>query len=88
MNRKIKSGFTTEQHVQFGAALLEMDDSLHKTIILASHVYAVNGREIRAMERAHRAIELLRAVMDTATEKEPHAFLEKIYYAYYPKPTR
>ena len=85
MNRRRKSGFSREQHFALGAQLASMEAVLHRAILDSSHVYAVTGREVRALEAASRAIDRARSVLDDAICRERPLSDLKVIDAYYPR---
>ena len=84
MARRTKTGFTREEHFELGRKLAEMQATLNSTIVSASHVYLATGREMRALERASRAVETLRSVLDDAICREQPVRDHNVIYAYYP----
>jgi hypothetical protein len=85
--RTKKTGFTREAHFELGLKLARMEATLHDTILSASHVYTAAGPELRALERASRAIERLRSVMDDAICREQPLTDLAVIDAYYPRQT-
>jgi len=62
-----------------------MEGVLHRAVIDASHAYSVVGREIRALERACRAVEWARCVLDDAVCREQPRSDWSVTDAYYPR---
>lgn len=83
--RTKKTGFTRNAHFALGLELARMEATLHNTILSASHVYPAAGPEMRALERASRAIENLRSVMDDAICREQPLTDVMVIDAYYPR---
>ncbi len=85
MRRKQKVGFSREQHFTLGGKLAAMEAVLHRAVIDASHAYSVTGREVAALERACRAVERARSVLDDAICRERPLSDGAVIYAYYPR---
>lgn len=83
--RKSKTGFTREAHFELGLKLAHVQATLDEALVRTSHVYPVAGREMRAFERASRAIENLRSVMDEAICREQPLTDHGVTDAYYPR---
>lgn len=87
MTRRTKTGFTRDAHFELGLKLADIEATLNATIVSASRVYSAAGREMRALERASRAVENLRSVMDDAICREQPFSDHNVIYAYYPRQT-
>jgi hypothetical protein len=85
MRRRSKTGFTREAHFELGLKLAHMQATLDGAVVSASHVYPAAGPEMRALERASRAIENLRSVMDDAICRERPLTDLAVTDAYYPR---
>jgi hypothetical protein len=85
MRRRSKTGFTREAHFELGLKLAHMQATLDSAVVSASHVYPAAGPEMRALERASRAIEKLRSVMDDAICRERPLTDLAVTDAYYPR---
>ena len=85
MRRKQKVGFSREHHFALGSQLACMEAVLHRAVIDASHAYSVTGREVGAFERACRAIERARSVLDDAICRERPLSDCEVIDAYYPR---
>jgi len=85
MRRKQKVGFSREHHFALGSQLACMEAVLHRAVIDASHAYSVTGREVGAFERACRAIERARSVLDDAICRERPLSDGEVINAYYPR---
>ena len=83
--RRSKTGFTREAHFELGLKLARMQATLDNAILSASHVYLGVGPEMRALERASRAVENLRSVMDDAICREQPLTDLAVTDAYYPR---
>ena len=82
--RKSKTRFTREAHFEFGLKLAHIQATLDDAVVRASHVYPIASREMRALERASRAVEHLRSVMDDAICRERPLTDLAVTDAYYP----
>lgn len=85
MRKREKVGFSREKHFVLGSQLAAMEGVLHRAVIDASHAYWVNGREVRALERACRAVEWARCVLDDAICREQPRSDWSVTDAYYPR---
>ena len=85
MRRRSKTGFTREAHFELGLKLAHIQATLDGAVVSASHVYRAAGPEMRALERASRAIENLRSVMDDAICRERPLTDLAVTDAYYPR---
>jgi hypothetical protein len=83
--RKSKTGFTRDAHFELGLKLAHIQATLDSALVNASHVYPAAGPEMRAFERASRAIENLRSVMDDAICREQPLTDPAVTDAYYPR---
>lgn len=83
--RKSKTGFTREAHFELGLKLAHIQATLDSALVSASHAYPAAGPEMRAFERASRAIENLRSVMDDAICREQPLADLRVTDAYYPR---
>ncbi len=83
MRKDRKVGFAHDQHFALGRQLIAMEAVLHRAVIDASHAYSVNGREVRALERACRAVEWARCVLDDAIFRERPRSDVDLVNAYY-----
>jgi hypothetical protein len=61
-----KSGLTKEQHFGLGRDLARIQDEVNEMIKAVGTAYLSNGREVKALERAGRAVEMARSVLDSA----------------------
>lgn len=61
-----KSGLTKEEHFALGAALTRARDDVTTSIVKVSAAYSVNGKEVRALRKAAKALDEARSVMDSA----------------------
>ena len=85
MRRKQKTGFSREQHFALGSQLASMEAVLHQAVLDSSHAYSVTGREVGALERACRAVERARSVLDDAICRERPLSDVGVINAYYPR---
>ena len=85
MSGKQKVGFSREKHFTLGSQLAAMEAVLHRAVLDASHAYSVTGREVGALERACRAIERARSVLDDAICRERPLSDVGVIDAYYPR---
>jgi hypothetical protein len=59
-----KPGLTKGQHLALGADLARIQDEINAAICQVGAAYLSNSKEVKALERIARAIELARSVMD------------------------
>ena len=85
VRRKSKTGFTREVHFELGLKLAHVQATVDDALVRASHLYPAAGPEMRAFERASRAIENLRSVMDDAICREQPLTDLRVTDAYYPR---
>lgn len=85
MRRKQKVGFSREHHFALGSQLASMEAVLHQAVLDSSHAYSVTGREVGALERACRAVERARSVLDDAICRERPLSDHEVINAYYPR---
>ena len=83
--RKSKTGFPREAHFELGLKLAHVQATVDDALVRASHVYLAAGPEMRAFERASRAVEHLRSVMDDAICREQPLTDHAVTDAYYPR---
>lgn len=65
MTRKVtKNGLSIEQHAALGRELAKMQDAVNAMIEIVGTNYLSNGREVKAMERIGKSIQMARVIME------------------------
>lgn len=77
-----KTGLPLDQHTALGLELAKIQDRINEAIEAVGSAYLSNGREVKALEKAGRAIEAARSVMDDAASRENSTVAAS--NAYYP----